>query len=178
MKLRRVVTGHDASGKAVFVGDGAPPVAHDFASIPGFFQALVWATQPQPAAAAEDPTPRVTTLHPEPGGTRMVVVSFPPDAVMAAPGFDPVAAGREHLEHTPGIADRMEPDNPGMHRTDTVDYVIVLEGEVWLELDDGKERHLKQHDIVIQNATRHAWRNKSKANATILAMLIGAAPRR
>jgi quercetin dioxygenase-like cupin family protein len=59
-----------------------------------------------------------------------------------------------------------------------VDYVIALEGEVWLELDDGKELHLKQHDIVVQNATRHAWRNKSKANATILATLIGATPRR
>jgi hypothetical protein len=178
MNLRRVVTGHDAAGKAVFVADGAPPVAHDFASIPGFFEALLWATPPQPMAASADPTPRVTTLHPEPGGTRLVIVSFPPDAVMAAPGFDPEAAAREHLRHTPGIAERMEPDNPGMHRTETVDYVLVLEGEVWLELDDGEQRLLKRHDVVIQNATRHAWRNKSKANATILAVLIGATPRR
>ncbi len=178
MKVRRVVTGHDARGKAVFVADGAPPVAREFAHPAGFFQALVWSTPPYPTAPGEgDPTPFARTLHPEPGGTRLVVVSFPPDAVMRAPGFDAAAAASERLRHLPGIVERMEPDNPGMHRTDTVDYVVVLDGEIWLELDDGKELHLKAHDIVVQNGTRHAWRNKSKANATILATLIGTAPR-
>ena len=61
----------------------------------------------------------------------------------------------------PGLAERFEPDNPVMHTTDTNDYGIVLDGEIWLELDDGRVQHLRQHDIVIQNGTRHAWRNKS-----------------
>jgi quercetin dioxygenase-like cupin family protein len=68
----------------------------------------------------------------------------------------------------------MEPDNPGMHFTDTVDYVIVLDGEVWLEVDGGKDVLLKKHDVVIQNGTRHAWRNKSDRNVTIAAVLVGA----
>jgi quercetin dioxygenase-like cupin family protein len=69
----------------------------------------------------------------------------------------------------------MELDNPGMHTTDTVDYAIVLEGEAWLELDDGKEVHPKPHDIVIQNGTRHAWRNKGSMPVRIAFVLIGAA---
>ena len=68
----------------------------------------------------------------------------------------------------------METDNPGMHTTQTVDYGIVLEGEVWLEVDDGKQVHLKPHDIVVQNGTRHAWRNKGDKPVKIAFVLIGA----
>ena len=61
-----------------------------------------------------------------------------------------------------------------MHKTDSVDYGILLDGEIWLELDDGKEVHLKRHDTVIQNGTRHAWRNRSDKPTTIALVLIGA----
>ena len=54
----------------------------------------------------------------------------------------------------------MEPDAPGMHTTATIDFEVVLEGEVWLELDDGEEVHLRVGDCVVQNGTRHAWRNR------------------
>ena len=70
-------------------------------------------------------------------------VTFPPDTVMMSPSFDPAAAGQEYMEHMPELASKFEMDNPGMHTTDTVDYGIVLEGEVWLELDDGKQVHLQ-----------------------------------
>ena len=60
-----------------------------------------------------------------------------------------------------------------MHTTDTIDYGIVLSGEIWLEVDDGEETRLRQHDVVIQNGTRHAWRNKSSAPATAAFVLIG-----
>ena len=61
-----------------------------------------------------------------------------------------------------------------MHTTPTVDYGVVLDGEVWLELDDGKTVHLKEHDVVVQNGTRHAWRNKGTKPATMAFVLIGA----
>jgi mannose-6-phosphate isomerase-like protein (cupin superfamily) len=174
MKIRRVVTGHDARGKAIVLHDGAPPRTHHFVSHPGFSEALVWSTPPQPDVPSKgDPTESVTTYHPGPGESRFLVVTFPPDAVTQAEGFDLPAAVREHLQHSPGIADKMEPAHPGMHTTQTVDYVVLLEGELWLELDGGKQIRLEPHDIVIQNGTRHAWRNKGATGATILAVMIG-----
>jgi len=103
-----------------------------------------------------------------------MIVTFPPDSVMMNESFDPIAAGQEYMENFPGLAEKFEVDNPGMHRTDSVDYDILLDGELWLELDDGKEVHLKPYDTVIQNGTRHAWRNKSDKPATIAFVLIGA----
>ena len=70
--------------------------------------------------------------------------------------------------------DVMETDDPGMHRTDTVDYVVVLSGEVSLELDDGETVHLSAGDCVVQNGTRHAWRNSSSAPCLIAFAIVGA----
>src|SRR5207248_1847037 len=77
-------------------------------------------------------------------------------------------------EKLPGMIGHMEPDAPGMHTTDTVDFEVVLSGEVWLELDDGAEVHLKPGDTVVQNGTRHAWRNKGSEPATLVAFINGA----
>jgi len=176
MELRRVVVANDDSGASLVVEDGTPPRNHDFDHIPGFSQTLVWATAPRPELpySGGDPTPDVTSLVPEPGGTLLVVLTLPPDAVFADPSFDPAAAGAESLEHSPGIAELFEPDNPGMHTTPTVDYDIVLDGEVWLELSDGREVRLAAGDVVVQHGARHAWRNKGDRPATIAAVLIGA----
>jgi len=78
------------------------------------------------------------------------------------------------MDKAPGFIRVFEPDAPGMHTTDSVDYGVLLDGEVWLELDDGREVRLAPHDLVIQNGTRHAWRNKSTRQATLLFVLIGA----
>lgn len=175
MQARRIVTGHDKDGKSVIVS--TEPIEQTKAQhMPGFASALVWATPPDAAVPdkAADWRRQATSFHPEPNGTRLLVVSFPPDAVMMSPSFDPVAAGNEQLKLSPGIAERFEPDNPGMHSTDSVDYGIVLDGEVWLEVDDGKDIHLKPHDIIVQNGTRHAWRNKGTRPATMAFVLIGA----
>ena len=176
MQVRRVVTGHDAAGKSVVVSDGFAPRARNAVHHPGFAEALVWSTDQTPSLPADgkDPTPAVTSFMPAPGGTRFLIVTFPPDSVVMSPIFDGAAAAAEHLQYSPGIANRMEPDNPGMHSTDTVDFVVVLDGEVWLELDDGKEVLLRKHDTVIQNGTRHAWRNKSDRGCTIAGLLVGA----
>jgi len=77
-------------------------------------------------------------------------------------------------EKLPGLAEVIEPMNPGMHTTDTVDFDVVLSGEVYLELDDGAEVFLKPGDCVVQNGTRHAWHNRSSQNCVIAVALLGA----
>ena len=74
---------------------------------------------------------------------------------------------------SPGIAERFEPDNPGMHTTDSVDYIVVLAGEVWLELDDGRLTRLRAGDTVVQNGTRHAWRNRGTEPVTLAVVQLG-----
>ena len=176
MQIRRVVTIKNNAGKSVVASDGPSPTARALKHTPGFVSAPLWFTElpAQKATDASDPAARFETLVPGPGGTSFMVITFPPDAVMMSPSFDPAAAGAEFVEATPGIAHAMEMDNPGMHTTPTVDYGIVLSGEVWLELDDGATVHLKQHDVVVQNGARHAWRNKGDKPVTVAFVLIGA----
>jgi len=169
MIIRRVVTGHDEAGKAIFKSDGPSPRSREFAHTPGFVLNPVWIAGE--GDSEDDTTPVATTLHAARGGTVMLVITFPPDSVMA--GLDMAVAGAEHLEHIPGIADRFEPEAPGMHRTDTIDYAIVMSGEISLELDDGEIKHLNTHDVVVQQGTRHAWRNRSNAPATLAFCMIG-----
>ena len=88
--------------------------------------------------------------------------------------FDAVAAAQEFAQLQPDMAAVQERDHPGMHRTETIDYVIVLDGEVYLELDDHQEVLLKPHDAIIQNGTRHAWRNRSDRSVLLAVVLIGA----
>jgi hypothetical protein len=174
--ITRVVTGHAPDGSSQIALQSTPPRTDVFAHIPGMISRLVWATPPCPSLpfGGTDPTAAVASFVPGPGETRFIVVTFPPDAVFAAAGFDAEAAVRENLALSPGLAERFEPD--GMHTTPTVDYGIVLDGEIWLELDAGRSTLLRQHDVVVQHGTRHAWRNKSARAATVAFVLIGAAP--
>ncbi|WP_330351074.1 cupin domain-containing protein [Streptomyces sp. NBC_00582] len=173
--MRRIVTGHDEHGTSVVISDGPIPRSHAFTSLPGWVSALPWATEAgRPASrTGEDPTPEVTNFVPGPGGTRFIVLTLPPATAMADPAFDPVAFGQEQLAESPGIAELMEIENPGMHTTPTIDYGIVLNGEVTLELDDGALTKLSAGDIVIQNGTRHGWRNHSDRPVTLAFVLIG-----
>jgi mannose-6-phosphate isomerase-like protein (cupin superfamily) len=99
---------------------------------------------------------------------------FPPGSVFADPSFDGEAARSEALIRLRGLADHFEKEDPAMHKTNTVDYAVVYEGEIWLELDDAKTIHLKRGDVVVQNGTRHAWRNKGTTPVTMLFFLNGA----
>ena len=103
----------------------------------------------------------------------MLVLTFPPDAVFQSPSFDPRAAAAENLKVSPGLAERFEPN--GKHTTPTIDYGIVLDGEIWLELEDGVDTCLRPFDVFVQNGTRHAWRNKSSRPATFAVVLVGVA---
>jgi mannose-6-phosphate isomerase-like protein (cupin superfamily) len=175
MKVRRVVTGHSGA-KSVIVSDGRTRKEHDYVNVPGMSSALLWSTgtTPQVPHGGPDPISEQSQYVPAPGETRLLLVTFPPDSVMMSESFNPAAAGQEYMSHMPELAQTFELDSPGMHTTDTVDYGIVLEGEVWLELDDGRQVHLEQHDVVIQNGTRHAWRNKSDKPVKMAFVLIGA----
>ncbi|MET3229769.1 UNVERIFIED_ORG: hypothetical protein ABIC54_001943 [Burkholderia sp. 1263] len=174
LALRRIVTGHDASGASTVALDAPPPRSDAYRHIPGMVSRLVWATEPAQAIPFDgtDPTPAVATFVPAASGTRFLIVTFPPDSVFLAPDFDPQAAAAENLAISPGLAELFEED--GMHATPTVDYGIVLDGEIWLELDEGRAELLRKHDVVVQNGTRHAWRNKSGRPATLAFVLIGA----
>ena len=90
-------------------------------------------------------------------GFRFGFFTLAPDAQGLPPDLDVAAALAEMGEKLPGMADVMERGDPGMHRTDTVDFLYVVSGEVVLELDQGAERKLGPGDCVIQNGTRHAW---------------------
>jgi len=176
MRIRRLVTGLDTEGRAVVVSDGSPPRNDDLVHVPGFSSAMLWATAPGDPLPLDgmDPTPRVARQLPLPGGTCFLVVTFPPDSVYEDPDFDAAAADAEQRAVSPGIADLFEPDNPGMHTTDSVDYIVILSGEVWLELDDGQLSYLRAGDTVVQNGTRHAWRNRSAEPVTLAVVHVGA----
>jgi Cupin domain len=160
----------------VVVSDDTAPRFHDFASIPGMSETLVWQThagEPIPTQPA-DTTREASSMVPAEGATMLKVVRFPPDTVFADPSFDPSAADAEQAIAQPGLAQLFEPDNPGMHATPTIDYAIVLDGEITLELDDGVLVPLGRGDVVVQNGTRHAWRNLTDVPATIAFFTVGA----
>lgn len=174
MRVRRVVTGLSANGRSIVVSDGAAPRAHDFQAIPGFSNVTVWsASSTNRESISVDRTADLATLLPETGGTTFFVVRFPPEVQMAS--VDPVAAGEEQSRELPGLAESFDPERPGFHATPSIDHVIILEGELWLELEEGAETLLKQGDVVIQNGTWHAWHNRSDQPAVIAAISLGVA---
>ena len=175
MNIRRVVTGH-SNNKAVIMSDGPPPGIFHSRAVPGSASAVLWKTPSAPSVPqGQDNAVAVSpTLLPAVGESRLLLVTFAPDSVMASPDFDAAAAVREQMEAAPDFAKTFEADHPGMHTTDTVDYGVVLDGEVWLELDEGTQVQLKPHDIFVQTGTRHGWRNKSDKPATLMFVMIGA----
>jgi mannose-6-phosphate isomerase-like protein (cupin superfamily) len=176
MQVRRVVTGIGPEGRSGVVSDGPAPRAAEFRTVPGFAATLLWST-PADASVGQG-RPKDETVHvsylPAAGETRLMIVRFPPDAVMQRPDFDAAAFGGEFAANIPGLAETFEMDHPGMHTTDSVDYDVVLDGEIVLELDEGREVTLRAQDVAVQHGTRHAWRNRSDRPATMLFVLVGA----
>lgn len=175
MSVRRVVTGTTPAGASVVVSDGPAPRSHAYTHVPGLVETLVWTTGDDvPGLTTDgDPTVSAGSFVPPAGETRLIMLEFPPDTVFSDTTFDPVAARAEQLAVSPGLGERFEPKAPGMHTTPTVDYAVVVRGELWLELDRGETR-LSPGDVVVQNGTRHAWRNHGDGPATLAVVLIGA----
>lgn len=174
VEIRRLVTGHDGQSQSAVASDGPPPACSAYRHIPGMVTRLVWATTPDQVVPSEpaDPTSLTLSHLPRPGETRFIVATFPPDSVFASPAFDGAKASEENVRLSPGLAELFEAD--GFHQTDSIDYGIVLDGSLTLELSDGSKSVLNQHDVFIQNGTRHAWRNETGTPVTIAFVLIGA----
>ena len=172
-RIRRVVTGHDKDGKSVFVMDGKAPNLLEMASMPGVALTDLWRTRISPASNAgnaDAATGRIK-LEPPADGTILRIVEFPPDSKWrqkadAKKAFASIGAGGAP-DH--GSADAM------MHATATVDYIIVLKGEIWAIMDKG-EKLLKTGDVLIQRGTNHSWSVRTKEPCVIAAVLIGAKP--
>ena len=174
--MRRVLVA-DVDGVSQVVEDEPPPRSKQAVHTPGFSNTLLWCTSPEPTThfAGSDPTTLASTFVPEPGGTSILVLTLPPMGLIQHLPFNARAAAEEHATISPGISALMEPDHPGMHTTPSVDYDVILEGTLHLELTKG-EVELNAGDVVIQHGTRHAWRNRSNSTAKLLVVLVGARP--
>jgi mannose-6-phosphate isomerase-like protein (cupin superfamily) len=173
MNIRCVVTGQTPEGKSVFVRDeGIEPVR--LALMPGFEFHRVWASDAKPALPSDGTQPPHGRYFPPEHGFRFAFFTVPPRSHSTSEQVDVVAGMTEIATKLPGLADVLEPGHPGMHTTDTVDFDVVISGEVCLELDDGAEVLLKPGDCVVQNGTRHRWRNRSAEKCVIAVCLLGA----
>lgn len=147
---RRIVTGHDARGASVVVSDGPVPMSRELPQDGVAFHE-VWATDDAPAtigAGASDPTAGSLTVPPSARGTRIRINEF-----------------------LPGHLDDRGLQSP-VHRTESIDYGIVLEGEITLVLDDS-EVVARAGDIVVQRGTDHAWANRGDDVARVVFVLVG-----
>jgi mannose-6-phosphate isomerase-like protein (cupin superfamily) len=168
-----VVTGHTPDGKSTVASDTEVD-AITLGLLPGTEFYRLWGADEAPTFP-DDGSPRSAAAYfPPVGGFRFGLFTVAPDSVAMPKDLDIQRAMAEIEEKLPGVAAHLEADNPGMHTTDTIDFEYVLSGEVWLELDDGKEVHLQAGDTVVQNGTRHAWRNKHTEPCRLAFCLIGA----
>jgi mannose-6-phosphate isomerase-like protein (cupin superfamily) len=173
MKVRRVVTGHDANGKAIIASDSEVDGFRP-GLMPGSEFHTLWTADEAPHFPDDGSMGQLTTWFPPIGGFRFGMFTVPPLDDTVGPPDDLEGAMAEFDAGLPGLTGYIEPDAPGMHTTDTIDFEVVLDGEIWLELDDGVEVHLKTGDTVVQNGTRHAWRNRGTAPCRLAVILIGA----
>jgi hypothetical protein len=158
----------------VFIADGPAMTVKEMESMPGLALTDLWVTNGAPArnAGNEDAVAgRDIVLEPPHGGTIFRVVEFPPDSAWrnkadADAAFASIGAGHAKDKST---ADAM------MHKTATIDYLIVLKGEIWAILDEG-EVLLKQGDVMIQRGTNHSWSVRTDEPCLLAAILVDADP--
>jgi mannose-6-phosphate isomerase-like protein (cupin superfamily) len=172
--IRRIVTGHDAQGRSIIASDEPSPHALAIMDSPAFGLTDLWVTYDAPAdnAGQADPAARKIVLEPPLRGTIFRVVEFPPDAQVAGRfdsdrAFDAIGARDAH--------DRASSRHAAMHRTRSVDYAIVLSGEIWAVMDVG-ETLMRAGDCLIQRGTNHAWSNRSEGPCLVAFILVDAKP--
>ena len=174
-QVRRVVTGHNAAGQSIFIIDAATP--HVFQRTKG--SAIVhelWETASTPAdnRGSADAIARGHRLPPPKNGSVFRIIEYPPDSERLA--------AIAHEEKLPddgscrsAATDRNNPRHAGFHKTATIDYAIVLSGEIYAMMDEG-EVLLKAGDVLIQRGTNHAWSNRTSKTAIVAFVLIDAEP--
>jgi hypothetical protein len=172
-RVRRVLTGHDAQGRSVFLSDGEAPNVKEMAAMPGLALTDLWETKGAPASNAgdADAADRPVRLEPPKNGTILRIVEFPPDsawrgATDGKEGFKAIGAG--HAQ------DKRSAD-PMMHKTSTVDYIIVLKGEIHAIMESG-EKLLRAGDILVQRGTNHSWSVRGAEPCIVAAVLVSAKP--
>ena len=171
--FKRVVTGHDASGQAVAALVGPTPNTFSLKAVPGTLFYEVWnsATSPAKLDNGGDPTDKPLQLSPDALGSVIRVVDIPPDSVQNQVSAEDAAAAFAEIGEAHAGTGKADSKHKLMHRTETLDYGIVTEGEVWLILDE-EEIHLKRGDIVVQRGTNHAWSNRTEAMARMVFILL------
>jgi hypothetical protein len=172
-RVRRVLTGHDSQGRSTFLADGLAPNVKEMPHFPGLALTDLWETAGAPASNAghADAAERAVRLEPPKSGTILRIVEFPPDATRprgsdGSEGFK--AIGASHAQ------DRRSSD-PMMHKTSTVDYIIVLKGEIYAVMETG-EKLLKAGDILVQRGTNHSWSVRGNEPCIVAAVLVSAKP--
>jgi quercetin dioxygenase-like cupin family protein len=171
--VRRVVTG-TINGRSHVARDDLVQ-AVTVSSLPGYAWHRLWGLDDPPGDPARTEREGPLAHFPPPGGLRYHVYTVPPQHSKTSRTLS-VEDERELEEQLPGRAAYMESDQDGMHRTPSVDLICVLSGEIWLELD-AEEVHLREGDCVVQNGTRHAWRNEGDRPGTMAVVLVGAGGR-
>ena len=170
--IRRIVTGHNAEGRTVFLMDGNAENVRERPGGGGVTE--LWSTDSAPAdnSGDEDTGKRPSSLQPPPKGTRFRIVEYPPDSARFAAGTDATAFRNAGLGRS-AATDTSR--HPGMHKTDSIDYAIVLSGEIYAVMDEG-EKLMRPGDCLIQRGTSHAWSNRSNGSCQVAFVLIDAKP--
>jgi hypothetical protein len=170
--IRRIVTADYAHGRSRIAEDAPARAVRTVAERPGYRSVNVWRTEaaPAPIDAPDGIEAHKGILPPGNGGSILRIIDFPPELA------DPVERRRQIQATFGGMFndahhDKREGAHPGMHRTHTVDYAILLEGEIWAVMDEG-ETLMRAGDVLIQRGTNHAWANRSNKTARIAFVLI------
>lgn len=160
--VRRIVTGHNDAGESIIVSDS--PALNVIAEIGKPVAQVLWATG-QGRAPGQEPAPagHKFAFHSE-GGSLLRIVDFPPDEA-----YDKEVL-LEFLDKE-GVRDKARPRHFWFHKTESLDYAVVLEGEIFAMLDHG-ETLMKAGDVLIQRATNHSWANRSGKNCRMLFVLL------
>ncbi|MDR9849618.1 cupin domain-containing protein [Herbaspirillum huttiense F1] len=172
--IHRVVTGHDAQGRSIISSDGPLPTVVEVAAIPGTLFHEVWSTSATPARVDNGPDPSLgaLVLSPPARGTRMRFVDIPPDTEeFLASANSKMHEAFSQIGEASASTVQTDSPHPLMHRTESVDYGIVIEGEMTLVLDRG-EVALKPGSVVVQRGTNHAWANRSGKPCRMLFILV------
>ena len=173
--FRRIVTGHDDGGNAIIASDAPPTRVHGIGGPggPTFYE--VWNTRETPAVIGRrsgEPAEGGLSLAPPAGGTRIRVIDFPPEsAVIRDLTAAEAMAKFDEMGGAGAARSQRDAPHPLMHRTQTIDYGIVLEGELTLIVDRG-ETIVRAGDIVVQRGTNHAWSNRSGNPCRVAFVLI------
>jgi mannose-6-phosphate isomerase-like protein (cupin superfamily) len=172
--IHRIVTGHDENGKAIVSSQGRLPTVVEIAAVRGMVFHEVWSTAGSPAAIDNgiDPTLQPLRLLPPKSGTRVRFVDFPPETPdVLVRSTEKSEDAFAEIGDVAALTVKVGSPHPLMHRTETVDYGIVIEGEIALALDDS-EVSLGPGSVVVQRGTNHAWANRSGRLCRMLFVLM------